>query len=494
MSRNEISVDPFDEGEFATALLAASDATSENIPDQIGYLARYCNGLNAASVVREEHYVDRHFVDEFVLYYSRTLRPPRNAVRRFHLFSIPFTNDAFSAMLVKSMTSTADADEVRSRLQDAYLGFISIRPIPSVPVGRTVLKRWEDSHPVRRQVWATSTHHVHLANIKLSVTGLAFQQQDVAVGACATAALWSALSRVARSEGMRAPTPAEVSEAASRHLLPNGRSLPATGGLTMQQLSEAIRSCGFAPEAMRADKQPEYFVAGLHAYLLSGLPVVLGLRRPGVGHAVTAVGYQDDSSVHPMLQATIPVRSASLKKLYVHDDRIGPYARAYLTPFFHKEAGEGLLFQIETETWLVDSALVPVYPKLRLSVRSLITLANLTQAVVEEMVGPSQAADLSVDFYYERSGDYLSKLVGQPVAPSPQFLRRISLSRWCAIVRWYLSNVPLVEFVYDTTDILRDRERLGGELLRGIVALAPLAALNVGVLAETYGVRASTET
>ena len=66
----------------------------------------------------------------------------------------------------------------------------------------------------------------HLAGFELRVRGLAFQQQDQGVSACATTALWSAIHGVAPKEGLSIPTPADITEAASRYLLVGGRSLP----------------------------------------------------------------------------------------------------------------------------------------------------------------------------------------------------------------------------------------------------------------------------
>src|SRR6266699_1192837 len=474
MAKNKIEVKEFEEAAFAKWLLGASGALGSVIPKQVEYLARYCGRLGARAVVHEAYYVERHFIDDFALYYSRMLNPPTNAVQRFHVFSTCFSDDDFSRMLESSMSSPQASDEVQAGLSREYLGFISIRPVPSAPVGRTVLRKMSDTTEVRRQIWATSLHDVHLANLNLKIDGLAFQQQDVAVGACATAALWSALSRVSRVEGMRAPTPAEITEAATRHLLPHGRNLPAAGGLIMPQLSEAIRCCGFAPEAVRADMCPEVFAVTLHTYLLSGIPVVIGLRGADEGHAVAAVGFQVDNTAHPLLEASVPVSSACLKKLYVHDDRLGPYARAFLDPFSHPQFGEGLLFKIENETWLVDSALAPAYPKLRLPVRSLIVLADLANDVIEKIVGPQAAPDVTVEFCYQRSGDYLSKLAGRGLgAECASFLRCIALSRWCAVIRWYLGEEILVDFIYDTTDILRGRPSLKADLLHGLVCMTP---------------------
>jgi hypothetical protein len=487
MPANAIVATAFSVNSFKKALAAASGADPSHWTEQIDYLARYCKRLGAQTVVREEHYIDRHFLDEHALYYCRNFHPPPNHVRRFHLFVRSFTEAELSSLFTtRAEFPMRRAVRVEEALSRDYLGFISIRPIPAAPVGRTVLRRLEDGE--RRDIWATGSHDVHLANLTLRVNGLAFQQQDVAVGACATAALWSALSRVSRNEGMRAPTPAEVSESASRHFLANGRTLPAVAGLTVEQLSEAIRCSGFAPEAVRADAMPEFFVIALHTYLLSGIPVVLALLRPDGGHAVTAVGFQTARAPDPLLQTSIPVRSARMKKIYIHDDRLGPYARSFLRPMPRtEEFNESLLLQIEMrradeassnepdpaqlQEWVVDSALAPVYPKLRLPVRSLITLADLLGDLVERLVGAENAPRLSVEFYYERSGTYLSKLNGRLTSGAGSFFREVALPRWCGIIRWFIGEKPLVEFVYDTTDILRDERQLGAELLRAVVCL-----------------------
>jgi hypothetical protein len=498
--QNAISVHSFAQAEFARALMAASGSTDSDPPPQVDYLARYCDRLGAKTVVREEMYIDRHFMDEYAAFYSRLLRPPAHSVKRFHLFSHVMSGDDLDRALNGGLASPESRDEIEKGLSEKYLGFISVRPLRSVPIGRTVLRKLDGDGAPRREIWATSTHQVHIANLELRVDGLAFQQQDLAVGACATAALWSALSRVARHEGMRAPTPAEVSEAAARHVLPFGRTLPALSGLTMGQLCEAVRECGFAPEVFRADTMPEIFILALHTYLLSGIPVVLGLKWNGEGHAVTAVGFQMAPPSDPLLNANVPLRSSLVKKLYVHDDRLGPYARtlvfavppttvtpaaaptaapapggppapgatpaptdgsATATPDAKEILNDAILLAEDwptkgggtvLEPWLIDSAVAPVYPKLRLSVRSLVVLAELLGRVMEKAVGKDHANELNVDFRYQRSGDYLTSLAGRTPAPGAAFLKSVMLPRWCAIVRWYVLDRPIAEFIYDTTD------------------------------------------
>jgi hypothetical protein len=73
--------------------------------------------------------------------------------------------------------------------------------------------------------------------------------------------------------------------------------------------------------------------------------------------------------------------------------------------------------------------------------------------------------------FYERAGSFLSRLGHVAGADISSFVRRIALSRWCGIVRWFVDERPLAEFVYDTTDILRDTHRHGAELIRVVVCL-----------------------
>lgn len=491
---NKIEVKPFEMDGFKRLLTEASySQLTTHVVDQVAYLARYCSWLDAKTVVSEDHYIDRHFLDEHALYYSRNLQPtPTNSVRRFHLFTRQISDKQLSKLFESRAAISGDRAKVERferNLSDNYLGFISIRPVPSVPVGRTILRCLDDGAP--RDMAATSDHDVHLGNLRLRVNGLAFQQQDLAVGACATAALWSALHKVTRFESIRAPTPAEVSQAAARSGLPFGRTLPATAGLSVPQLCDAIRATGFAPEVLNT-AEPELFVLALHTYLLSGIPVVLVLGGKHGHHAVTALGFQYTSDgPAPELTTSIPARSARIHKLYLHDDGVGPYARSFLVPRQRtKKNRDALILGIEDrrpdvktsgnpdpkdlKLWWIDSAIVPVYPKLRLSARSLITLADLVGDAMEAVVGAPMASKLSVEMFYERAGRFLSRLAFVAGADIAKFMRRIALSRWCGIVRWLLDEKPLAEFVYDTTDILRDTQRHGAELIRAVVCLDPV--------------------
>src|SRR4051794_25010793 len=99
MVRNQIAAEPFDRSLFGQKLMDATGTASVPVARQAAYLARYCEWLESKTVVREDHYVDRHFLDEHGAYYSRNLEPPLSSVRRFHLFSTAFSDDEFGKYL-----------------------------------------------------------------------------------------------------------------------------------------------------------------------------------------------------------------------------------------------------------------------------------------------------------------------------------------------------------------------------------------------------------
>jgi hypothetical protein len=486
---NKIYVEPFS---IATFVDTVKKVGGGIITRQVEYLANYLEKLEVATIVREARYIDRHYMDEYALFYSRMLNPPSNAVTRLHFFEKRFDEGTLRRWMTDAVRGR-DTSKLTKKEAGRYRGFSCIRPIPDSPIGRTVIDRWPD-HSKPREIYALGEHSVHIGNLEFRVSGIPFQQQEAAVGACATASVWSALSRVARQDGMRAPTPAEIAEAVERPAHAHARApLAPTTGLSVDQVFAAIQVFGFTPAAV-AGTRPEILALALHTYLQSGIPVVMILRGGSTAHAVTAVGFQLSGSDHSGLETSVPTRSRQLHKIYVHDDRIGPYARATVTPYRVINVDtlpdmEGLRFEIEgkrgvLEHWLVETIVAPVYPKVRLSIASLLGVATAIQPLIETAVG-EDAFDLSVDFRFVRSGDYLAGLT-RKVAPSAgaDLAARVAMSRWCAVIRWSVRDEALVEFVYDTTDILRGN---GEHQLLAIVVLDRRMRSEFYGLAERVG-------
>ncbi|MFT3714050.1 MAG: hypothetical protein QM817_40835 [Archangium sp.] len=489
---NNITVEPFSPAEFERLAGASCEGTTDGpAADQVGYVSRYMEWLGAKSIVVEQHYVDRHFREEFDLYYSRLLNPPTTHCRRLHFFTKNLSREALGELLERALD---DKEGIESELSGAYLGFVVLRPVPHAVVGRSLLAFREDSP--EREIHATTKLSAHLMGLELSVRGTAFQQQDRAVGACATAAVWMAMSRVARLDGARSPSPAFIARAAARMAGTEGRFLPSRG-LTIPQVTDAIRECGYEPESFRSAPNPGEFLHHLHCYLRSGIPAVLVVARDNdeEAHAVTAVGYRL-GVVRPELEIDLLTRSRRINRIYVHDDRLGPYARATLSVEHLPAQPEDIDAVDPTPAVLsiaihvddrhpedqeaplrVRCAIIPVSPRLRLPAQDLMAVGWQYERLMDA-AGAGFGAENET--FFLRAGKYLDDLHRlrrahtfnfDPTALG-QFLGTVALPRWVCVSRWWnAGGAPLADFLLDTTDLFR-----GGEVNRnllGIVAFDP---------------------
>ena len=262
--------------------------------DQVRYLESYLRKHEepARTLVVEWPYVDRHYLEEYSGYYATELRPPSTKTTRLHVFSRDFEQDDFDAWL--NLAATAGPESAEAQMQPSYMGFIVVRPIPGAPIGRTVLAPYAEKNG-RVLVPAETEHRIHLCGLDLKVRGVPFQQQDQAVGACATTALWSALARVMRADGARAVTPLAVTSAATQRI-EAGRAFPAISGLELPQMLDAIRAFGYSPHLFEPTYERAMFQLALKCYLRSGIPVILELHydtKPLERHAVTVVGFRE---------------------------------------------------------------------------------------------------------------------------------------------------------------------------------------------------------
>lgn len=292
------------------------------------YLLCYLAELEAVSVLEEPNYFDRDYLAEFSAFYSTSTRGYSNLCRRVHFFNINVTRD-------KIRRAASGSARVLKILQEAYLGFVIIRPIPSTPLGRTVLRWYDEQFPSTPRVTSPSRpYHVHFTGITLTVTGLAWQQQDSAVGACATVGLWSMLHSSAFDDHHAIPTTAEITQAAHKRASLGARIFP-SGGLTIYQICEAIKEQNLSPVLMEGDIKnssghiigfgKERFSSSCAAFIRSGYPVIIIGTRGSEGHAICVVGFRSPPS--NVGSSLIELQDANIRYLYIHDDNLGPSVR-----------------------------------------------------------------------------------------------------------------------------------------------------------------------
>ncbi len=412
-----------------------------------------------------------------------------NACKRIHAFATDLDEAALDTLLCRA--SAGEYKEVREQLQASYRGFVVVRPLPAVPIGRTVLACPEDLGT--RKYESTVDYPVHFLGFELSVHGIAFQQQDVAVGSCATTAIWTALQRAARHEGGRAPTPSAITQAAARYLLREGRPMPGHHGLTLEQICEAFRAFDFAPEVIHAGKSEDALVdfrRFLNIYLRSGIPVTLSLGGDR-GHAVTVVGYRQSSSKAVPVVTQLPGEPArefiylndTHDRLFVHDDQIGPYASATLEAQVAPSNYQPIL-QLSIKLPADDkgsirpirSAIVPLYPKLRCNAKNLVEHADELLPPIHEVVTIKNGHVLALELLFMRSGSYTASLYERHLDPLRvmHFQKSVSMSRYIGLARWYADDRKILDAIWDTTDIRRKSSKTRPcEALLAVVALDP---------------------
>jgi len=149
------------------------------------YFQEYFGKLNTKTIVVENEYVDKNYLDDYMAFYANCFNQYGRSCSRLHFFDIDFTSTAFDDLLQGKPTIID-----RDKLNDAYLGFIVVKPLPKTIIGKTCLKTY-DQDGGRRQYSVVRNYDVNLFGIALKVESLAFQEQDHVVSACATSALWS---------------------------------------------------------------------------------------------------------------------------------------------------------------------------------------------------------------------------------------------------------------------------------------------------------------
>lgn len=462
--KNNVSCKPFSQQEFIRQVAEASGLNASAPGNtQTKYLAQHLEQLGAKTLVTEDHYIDRHFMEEYSYYYARCFNQLNNSCKRVHVFNNEMDDQSLEEKL--KAAASGKLAEIAEELQNGYRGFVVVRPLRSVPIGRTIVEYLSDDQ--RRFFSATSSASVHFLGMELEVKGSTFQQQDRAVGACATTAIWTALQQTCRAEGARQPSPSAITEAAVRHFIPHGRPFPSSG-LTTEQICEAFRSFDFPPAVFQV-KSPDDFLATLHIYLRSGIPVVLALLENDQGHAVTGNGYRA-TQPRPFTVGQHGFDSYNLAydQIYMHDDRLGPYAKGKIKC---PPATQHLSLEIPwpsrpNETLRIHQGIVPLYPKIRTSAEELIETATYWSPVIRQTF--CQAGDsLGVEMLFQRSGTYSQSLYERDLDPSrlAEFQRKTSLSRYVGLTRWYVNGSEALDIVWDTTDRLRpesfERQVLG---------------------------------
>lgn len=301
---------------------------------QIKYIYNYLKSFmpkpetgkkTVGSILLEHQYIDRDFLEDYSRFYVGRFGNDGYKCARLHFFNRELTHKQLDALLAGDADVVfADEPETKltfEQLQEHYLGFMVIKPLTRTFVGKTCLRVSGDRGAGKKKI--DKRYDVNLFGLRLKVDSIAFQEQDKVVAACATTAIWTALHGLPGRGVKDIKSCSEITTAALNFVDGSSNGFP-NKELSNKQIQRTLDVEGLRYHNSNLKKSSqEFFREYLVAHIDSDLPVILtgtvyGLKpnESGeyvkAGHAITALGYDFRGSAN---------------WVYVHDDRLGPYAR-----------------------------------------------------------------------------------------------------------------------------------------------------------------------
>jgi|GEM_PF-397362 len=470
-------------------LVAPFEKTRLEHPELMGrsrhvdYILGYLAEINAQTYVFEKDYIDKDFTIDYQKFYCRSFKEPKNKnTKRFHFFNKPFDLDFFLSAI-----SNGNTDE----LQKSYLGFAVIRPINDALgqplVGKTVLTTYpeEEGESIKR-IFIKSDEFASLFGIPMIIKSVPFQAQDRGVSACATVALWSGTHPLKDIFGTTNFSPAEITEMATS--LPSFHRRFPTTGLTKEQIINFVKLLGLDVEIIKP-KTSDAIPIIVKAYINAGLPILASLtlkkkqqEPPSNGesetlfqeillqleddidqrHAVLITGYQTD-------------HNGTIKKLYVHDDEIGPYCKVEpIEDFFSWNYEWSIRHEVKLEDFEV-----PIYPKVRTTFPRILAeyqsakhknekalkkeyesqlrthFSRKFKEVNEERIKETVSLLVSMHDYeilLTSVKKYKAELLEKPIDNKIEILMK-PMPKYLWILRKTKKRKPEIDFIYDTTTV-----------------------------------------
>ena len=449
-------------------------------------------------MIVENHYIDQHFIEDFAQYYVRCFHPyPRECVR-VHFFLSDLVQEqnnpgnkkpVLDELCFRNILEGKNSDGVnQEQLRKDYLGFVVIRPIPETFLAKVCLKLYSNimSGNTNGCTVLTIENKVSLFGIPLQVDSVPFQEQDRVLSACATSAIWSFF--YAHKCVSRINLPSSITITKSAYPSNNGMDVRFPNlGLSPDMMCRSIRNQGLEPSVigLTDSTAAQQLLEHVYAYVNSGWPILLGLKvfnekgeEQGL-HAITVLGYKlSENSVLPLDSDQVRMKAHKIKYLYIHDDRVGPYARLTF------DAGRWIIgvesiSELKTfdtkETYEPTCLILGVYHKQRISyVRIKQTCQNLQDFLLlfckSDMAGnESQRQEMGMiisalewDIQIENVQSLKQRLLKEDRAiKGKSEIITASLPRFVWSIKARRNDQEIMELLFDATDIPQGHAFLG---------------------------------
>jgi hypothetical protein len=460
------------------------------------YLGPEEEGLAAKTLVTESPYISQSYLEDYASYYAQCFAPYDRYCKRVHFFGKRFLKAELLAAL----------SEKESALWESYLGYIVVRPIPA-PLGATLLRPYPPGQKEARVYPVKRSYRVNVLGRELSVETLIWQQQDYNVSVCATTALWMAFHKTAFMFQTPLPSPYRITESAGNVFTTEGRAFP-NQGLDTYQILKSIESVGLVAELRNQFKEPLYLTAGkktqqlreikafIYAYLRLGLPVLVSVDFGSASHLVVVTGYrkpepdyafseslesiatEEDAAESEVSEdshhtedglATVESTEAryiarysdGITRLYVHDDGVGPYSRfgfdeergLVITGWPDDDEDDG------KERAHLFELIAPLSADIRISHEQIYTQVTKFYDLFDHFkpayATPEDTAPVVWDIYLHYSSIHKQEILDSTAGTVIQRQRVATrlLPKYVWIARALFRGQPLVEFIFDATDL-----------------------------------------
>ncbi|MCF8296190.1 MAG: hypothetical protein K9J13_01475, partial [Saprospiraceae bacterium] len=424
----------------------------------------------------------RDYLEDFSDYYVRCFKDYKRKCKRLHFFNFNFSPEDFDRLLLKQDTFL----DV-SKLQIGYLGFIVFKPIPETFIGRTCIQTYQEKNG--REYLIKKTYPVNFFGIELTIDSLAYQEQDLNVAACATTALWSAFHKTGELFHHQILSPVSITKSATEFFPNANRNFP-NEGLAEEEMSSAIRNVNLEPLFIGNLYSDEFSYlnsntkGAIYSYVKYGIPIILGVRlykksKDGFKfmgkHAVTIAGINIDEKSIIDSKSTFILKSEKINKIYVHDDRIGPFA---MMEFDKKEVyllDKAKELESLSITWpynepedvraIPEILLMPLYHKIRVPYNTIADIIFQFNNIINDLtkLGRCNFPQFEWDIFLSNIKE-IKNHVFTNTSLEPKYRKDILTKNyprfiWRAIA--LVDNKPLIEFLFDATDIIQGDLFLG---------------------------------
>lgn len=437
---------------------------------QITYLDNYFNKFKDQKIffIYENEYIDKNYLEDYSFYYVKCFKTYKRTCSRIHFFQTSDNSANYKSEFKKLLSGESSIINSKN-----YLGFIVIRPIPHSFLANVCLKPYYENKNRLGSYILSKEYVVSLFGVKLTIQSIAFQEQDKVLSAFATTSLWTFFHAHPAMNLLKIPPSSIIT--ASAYPEKNGYSREFSNkGLSTEMICKNLTKYDFSPEYFEFSntdlkfsiKDFNFLKEYIFSYCSSGMPLILGVSINGLDsstekalHAVTILGY----SLNKVTSTKHSLLSHNLEKIYVHDDRFGPFLKIIFNDqqcevIIKKNKNVSNHNDFTKEIYVPDSLIIGVYQKIRIPY-SLIrnTCLDFIESFKEYLVSHYSNTvyafmSLIWDIQLKENHDFKNNILNSKMKNKEYYLTK-SFPKYIWSVTALFSNVPIFEMIFDATDI-----------------------------------------